>query len=262
VRPGLPNRGTSLRRWLLQLSGLAALLAAMRFIAMRTEWIFILDAPRQGGDMISRMLPPRWSYAPSIMGPLLETIHLATLGTLLGIALATPLAFLAAQNTTPSRWAVRPLALTLLVASRSINSLIWALLLVVVLGPGLLAGILAIGLRSVGFIGKLLMEGIEEIDPAQIEAVTSTGAGRGQLLLWGILPQVLPTFAGISVYRWDINIREATVLGLVGAGGIGMALQASINTLAWSQVSLLFLAILGTVLVSEWVSARVRHSLL
>jgi ABC-type phosphate/phosphonate transport system permease subunit len=117
------------------------------------------------------------------------------------------------------------------VASRSINSLIWALLLVLVLilGPGVLAGIIAIALRSIGFIGKHLYEAIEEIDERQVEAIRTTGAASTQVLSYGVWPQVLPAFAGISVYRWDINIREATILGLVGAGDIGVQLQASVT---------------------------------
>ncbi|MCB1991119.1 MAG: ABC transporter permease subunit, partial [Geminicoccaceae bacterium] len=145
---------------------------------------------------------------------------------------------------------------------RSINSLIWALLLVSMIGPGLLAGIIAIGLRSIGFVGKLLYEAIEEIDESQVEAVRATGASGAQVLDYGIVPQILPAFAGISVFRWDINIRESTILGLVGAGGIGLQLQASLNTLAWPQVTMILLLVLGTVLVSEWVSAKVRHAVI
>ena len=131
-----------------------------------------------------------------------------------------------------------------------------------ILGPGVLAGIIAIGLRSVGFIGKLLYEAIEEIDATQVEAVTATGASGPQVLAYGIVPQILPAFAGISVFRWDINIRESTVLGLVGAGGIGLQLNASISTLAWGQASTIFLVILLTVILSEWVSAKVRHAII
>jgi phosphonate transport system permease protein len=208
------------------------------------------------------MFPPRWEYMARLWWPLWDTINIATLGTLLGVILAVPLAFLAAQNTTPSALILRPFALFCIVASRSINSLIWALLLVSILGPGLLAGILAIGFRSVGFIGKLLYEAIEETDAAQIEAITATGASRAQVLNYGIVPQVMPAFWGITVFRWDINIRESAILGLVGAGGIGAQLQASLNTLAWPQVTLIILVILGTVVVSEWVSARVRHAII
>ena len=122
------------------------------------------------------------------------------------------------------------------------------------------AGIIAIALRSIGFLAKLMYEAIEEIDSTQVEAVTATGAGSGQVLVYGIWPQILPAFAGVSVFRWDINIRESTVLGLVGAGGIGLQLQASLNVLAWPQVTLIFIVILATVVASEWVSARVRHA--
>ncbi len=157
----------------------------------------------------------------------------------------------------PSVWLVRPLALLLIVSSRSINSLIRALLLVAIIDPG----IVAIGLRSIGFIAKLLYEAIEEIDRSQVEAVTATGASGAQMLDYAIVPQILPTFFGISVFRRDINIRESAILGLVGAGGIGLQLQASLNTLAWPQVTLIFVVILATVVVSEWVSAKVRAAI-
>ena len=227
-----------------------------------TIWVFVHDAPRQAADIADRMFPPRWSYMSQLWQPLWDTLNIATLGTLLALLVAVPVAFLAARNTTPSVRYVRPLALFVIVASRSINSLIWALLLVSILGPGLLAGIIAIALRSIGFIGKLLYEAIEEIDLKQVEAVTATGASPAQVLDYAIAPQIMPAFAGITVFRWDINIRESTVLGLVGAGGIGLQLSNSLNTLAWPQVTLIFLVILGTVVISEWVSAKVRHAII
>lgn len=227
-----------------------------------TMWVFVHDAPAQAADIGGRMLPPRWGYLGELMGPLWDTINIATLGTLGGVILAVPVAFLAARNTSPSLLILRPIALFIIVASRSINALIWALLLVAIIGPGLLAGIIAIALRSIGFIGKLLYEAIEETDAKQIEAITATGASGAQVLSYGIVPQVLPTFWGITVFRWDINIRESAILGLVGAGGLGLKLEASLNTLAWSQISVILLLILGTVVVSEWVSSRVRHAII
>ena len=107
----------------------------------------------------------------------------------------------------------------IIVSTRSINSLIWALLLIAIIGPGVFAGIIAIAIRSIGFCAKLLYEAIEEIDATQVEAISATGASRWQVMVYGIVPQIMPAFAGISVFRWDINIRESTVLGLVGAGG-------------------------------------------
>nr|WP_232279578.1 phosphonate ABC transporter, permease protein PhnE [Roseobacter sp. AzwK-3b] len=227
-----------------------------------TIWFFVSDAPRQAADIGSRMLPPRWSYMSELWLPLWDTINIATLGTIGGVIMAVPVAFMAARNTTPSARILRPIALFIIVASRSINSLIWALLLVAIIGPGLLAGIVAIALRSIGFVGKLLYEAIEETDARQIEAIEATGASGAQVLSYGIVPQIMPAFWGISVFRWDINIRESTILGLVGAGGIGLKLQASLNVLAWSQVSVILLLILATVVLSEWVSARMRHAII
>jgi|SRR5690554_2227588 len=242
--------------------GLALCSWAFQVMTENTIWAFVSDAPAQAADIGARMLPPDWRYVNELLWPLWETLNIATLGTLLGTLIATPIAFLAATNTTPSKAFVRPVAIFIIVASRSINSLIWALLLVAIVGPGVLAGVIAIALRSIGFIGKLLYEAIEEVDPTQVEAISASGAGTAQVMTWGIVPQVAPTLAGITIFRWDINIRESTVLGLVGAGGIGMKLESALSTLAWPKVSMLLLAILATVIVSEWVTAMVRKRLI
>jgi phosphonate transport system permease protein len=192
------------------------------------------------------------------MGALVETVHIATLGTLATIAIAFPVAFLAARNTTFNTltWTIGRL---ILVASRSVNTVVWALVFVAIFGPGPMAGIWAIAARSIGFLGKLTAEAIEEIDEGAVEAIEATGASRLQVLWFGILPQVLPVIYGTIVYRWDINIRESTVLGFVGAGGIGILLYSSINQFVWQEVSVILLAIFGVVVVSEFVSATVRR---
>ena len=241
----------------------AALTAWCWFLMTETTiWAFVYDAPRQAADIGSRMVPPAIDYLPDLWKPLWDTINIATLGTIAGVLIATPVAFLAARNTTPSATILRPIALFVIVASRSINSLIWAILLVSIVGPGLLAGVIAIALRSIGFVGKLLYEAIEETDSAQIAAIEATGANGAQVLTYGIWPQIAPAFWAIGAFRWDINIRESTVLGLVGAGGIGLQLQGSLNTLAWPQVATILLLILGTVIVSEWVSAKIRRAII
>lgn len=252
----------SIGRWFGWLGLVALSVFCWRIMTETTIWAFVTDAPRQAADIFGRMLPPRWDYANRLWAPLWDTLSIATLGTAIAIVIATPLAFLAARNTTPSVIFVRPVALFIIVASRSINALVWGLILVTILGPGVLAGIIAIALRSIGFVGKLLYEAIEEIDESQVEAIRSTGAGAGQVTIYGIWPQIAPAFATISIFRWDINIRESTVLGLVGAGGLGLALEASLNTLAWPQVSLILIIILVTVLISEWITARVRKAII
>lgn len=256
------ERGKQFAIWGVWLAGTAIFVYCWQLMSGKTIWMFVLDSPEQAMDLARRMTPPKWSYMEQLWWPIWDTINIATLGTVMALIIAVPVAFCAARNTTPSVLFVRPVALFVIVSSRSINSLIWALMLVTIIGPGVFAGVLAIGFRSIGFCAKLLYEAIEEIDPTQVEAIAATGASPTQTLSYGIVPQILPAFAGISVFRWDINIRESTVLGLVGAGGIGLQLDASIATLTWTQVSLILLVILATVIVSEWVSAKVRHAII
>jgi len=234
-----------------------ALATAWSISALDIEWAFFADAHEQAADLARRMWPPRWAYLPKIMAPLLETIHIATLGTAIGLVLSVPLAFLAARNTTLNgfTWAI---GRALLVASRSVNTVIWGLVFVAIFGPGALAGVAAVAARSVGFLAKLIAEAIEEADAGTIEAVEATGAATSQVYLVGVLPQVMPVVLGTTVYRWDINIRESSVLGFVGAGGIGLQLYASINQFAWQQVLVVLLAILLIVLAAEALSAWIR----
>lgn len=258
----LHTQKQSLMRWFGYLGLVAIFMYCWQRISEATTWFFVWDAPRIASDIGSRAFPPRWSYMDKLWLPIWDTLNMATIGTLLALITAVPIAFLAARNTTPSALFIRPIALLIIVSTRSINSLIWALLLVAIIGPGVLAGLMAIAIRSIGFCAKLLYEAIEEIDLTQVEAITATGASRWQVMAYGIVPQILPAFAGISVFRWDINIRESTVLGLVGAGGIGLQLQASLNTLAWPQVALILIVILFAVVLGEWVSAKVRGAII
>ncbi len=254
--------GQSLVLWAGWLIGFAVFMYCWQRISEATTWFFVWDAPRIANDIWTRATPPRWEYITQLGRPIWDTLNIATMGTIIALCLAVPVAFLAARNTTPSALFVRPIALLIIVSTRSINSLIWALLLIAIIGPGVFAGIIAIAIRSIGFCAKLLYEAIEEIDATQVEAITATGASRWQVMAYGIVPQILPAFAGIAVFRWDINIRESTVLGLVGAGGIGLQLSASLNVLAWPQVSLILIVILAAVVLSEWVSAKVRGAII
>jgi phosphonate transport system permease protein len=213
--------------------------------------------PREINDLLTRMYPPDFAYTPEIIGPLIETIHIAVLGTVAALVMAIPVALLAAENTTPNRttyW----LGKLIVTTSRSVNTIIWALIFVVVFGAGPLAGTVAIAFRSIGFLGKLLGEEIEEIDFGQVEAVTAAGASSVQVLLYGILPQVKPALVGLAVYRWDINVRDSTVLGFVGAGGIGVELFRGVNSFAWQSVAMVLIVILAVVIVSEGISAYTR----
>ncbi len=247
--------------WLLWLIGTLIFLYCWQVISDKTNWVFVADAPEQASNMIARGFPPRWDYLNRLWRPLWDTLTIATLGTMIGLLFALPIAFLAARNTTPHPL-IRPIALLIIVGSRSVNSLIWALLLVVILGPGVLAGILAIALRSIGFMGKLFYEGIEEIDHQPVEAIMATGASGMQVLSYAIWPQVFANIIGVTVYRWDINLRESTIVGLVGAGGIGIELNSSIQTLRWGQVSMILIVIFISVFISEWISAKTRQAII
>lgn len=223
---------------------------------------FLYDAPEQTLDLFGRMWPFDWSYYPkAIHAALIETFHIATLGTLLSLALAVPVAILGARNVTRNRL-LNGAARFVFVASRSVNSLIWALLFVAVFGPGALAGTLAIACRSVGFVGKLLSEALEEARPGPIDALTALGAPWPHLLLKGYWPQVEPGFWSVSLLRWDINLRESSVLGLVGAGGIGVALDAALSNLYWDQAGLILAIILGIVLIVEAATTLIRKRII
>jgi phosphonate transport system permease protein len=245
-----------------RLGRFAALLVSAVVVVASWEFMDIGVAnpetiPREIADLLTRMYPPDVAYTPQIIGPLIETIHIAALGTVGALVLSVPVALLAAENTTPNA-ATFWLGKLIVTVSRSVNTIIWALFFVVVFGSGPLAGAVAIAFRSVGFLGKLLGEEIEEIDFGQVEAVRASGASAVQILLYGVLPQVKPALVGLSIYRWDINIRDSTVLGFVGAGGIGVQLFRAVNAFAWQSVAMVLLVILGVVVVTESLSAYTR----
>jgi phosphonate transport system permease protein len=208
------------------------------------------------------MWPPDLGhYHPAVHHALVETLHIASLGTLFAFVFAVPLALLAARNICPYR-GLNAFAQLLLVTSRSVNSLVWALIFVAIFGPGAAAGTFAIAFRSIGFVGKLLAEALEEISPGPLEALNGTGAPVGHVLLKGAWPQIAPAFWGVALFRWDINIRESAVLGLVGAGGIGVVLDDAINFFQWDRVATILLAILVIVIIAEIIVTRVRQRLI
>jgi len=253
-----------LGRYFTYLIVVAAVLWALETVEIIPE--FLADAPAQMVDLFQRMWPIDWShyYQTDGMGvhhALVETIHIATLGTILAVVMAVPVGLMAARNVTPF-WPANFLAKLILAASRSVNSLVWALLFVAIFGPGPLAGTFAIAFRSIGFVGKLLGEALEEARSGTIEALQATGAPWLSVLKMGYWPQVRPAFWSIAVFRWDINVRESAVLGLVGAGGIGMIIDTSLNTFRWDRVAMALIAILVVVIAAEVLVTFVRKRIL
>lgn len=250
------DRKQRLGRFVGWLAVAVTVIVSWRFMAI--DFVTLDTVPREVADLLTRMYPPDVGYTPQIIGPLVETVHIAALGTAGALVLSIPVALLAAENTTPNA-ATYWLGKVIVTVSRSVNTIIWALIFVVVFGAGPLAGAVAIAFRSVGFLGKLLGEEIEEIEFGQVEAVRASGASVVQTLLYGILPQIKPALVGLGVYRWEINIRDSTVLGFVGAGGIGVELFRAIDAFAWQSVAMMLLAILAIVILSELLSARTRR---
>ena len=252
--------GQRLLRFALYLVVVAAIVQALRSVEVIPE--FLYDAPEQMADLLGRMWPIDWAYYPEgVHAALMETLHIATLGTILSVILAVPVGLLAANNLTPNRL-INQLARLILVSSRSVNSLVWALLFIAIFGPGALAGTLAIAFRSIGFVGKLVGEAIEEAQRGPVEALTATGASSGAVLWYGYWPQIRPAFWSIVLLRWDINVRESAVLGLVGAGGIGMALDTALNLFQWDRVALVLAAIFAVVIVAEVIITQARKRIL
>lgn len=245
-------------RYLAVLLTVVALAVSWRAMDVRYE--FIATAPRELNDMFVRMYPPETAYASEIVGPLIETIHISVLGTVLATIISLPIAYIGAENTTPNR-ATYALGKFLIAATRSVNVIIYALIFVIAFGPGALAGVLALAVRSIGFIAKLLAEAIEEIDRRQVEAIAATGGTRAEQILYAVVPQIKPTFVGVVTYRWDINVRASTILGFVAAGGIGVELLTQLNSFQWHSVLTILLAILGVVVCSEVFSAYTRMKL-
>jgi phosphonate ABC transporter permease subunit PhnE len=239
---------------------LIAIVWSLRTIEIIPE--FLYDAPQQTADLFARMWPIDWAWYPKVVhAALMETLHTATLGTILAIALAAPVALMVARNVT-GNVIVQTIGRFILVATRSVHAMVWALFFVAVFGPGALAGTLAIAVHSIGFTGKFLSEAIEEAKPGPVEALVAAGAPSSAVLLKGIWPQVKPAFLAISVFRWDINVRESAVLGLVGGGGLGMALDTALSNLYWDQAGLVLLVIFGIVIVTEVITSWLRSRII
>ena len=203
-----------------------------------------------------------WALFPDLAGPALETFMIACLGTLLGVLVCIPVAWFGALNITPFKPVTYPLARLMMTLSRSIHEIVWALFFVAVVGLGAMAGIFALAMRSIGFIAKMSAEAIEDIDPGPVEAIRAAGGNEFQVLLYAILPQVLPQVLGVIVFEWEINIRRSAVLGLVGAGGLGLMFFRQMNTFNFPGVTTVLLAILGIILIGELVSHFTRKAVI
>jgi phosphonate transport system permease protein len=241
-------------------AGLAVILwlSAVRINLSLTNVIF--GVPNMA-DFFSRMVPPNVSYLSFLIAPTIETVQIAVWGTAIAVVLSAPLALLAAHNTAPhpTVYFVTRIFLNLL---RSINELIYALLLVSAVGLGPFPGVLAIALHATGMLAKFVAEEIEHVDRGSVEALQAAGAGRMQTIFYGILPQVLPAVVGYILYRFDVSIRSATVLGLVGAGGLGFSLITTMKMFKYHDTASCILMIILLILAADWISGHLQKKIL
>ena len=211
-------------------------------------------------QLFSEMIPPDFSRWQHWLRPLLDTLAMSIAGTILAVILSLPLALLAAPNTTPFP-ALGYVARLLLSFLRSVPELILGIIFVAAVGFGALPGVLALALHSVGMVGKFYAEAIEHVDPRPLEAARAAGATRVQVITHAVLPQVLPQMADITIYRWEYHFRASTVLGIVGAGGIGFELIAALRLISYDQVAAILITILGCVVVVDSLGAALRKRL-
>jgi phosphonate transport system permease protein len=257
-------------------------LRRQRFLKMTLIWVVVLafiawcisgtiiedtDWSRIGGRngiwaSVERYFWLDFGLLPELIIPTIETFMMACVGTVLGCFISLPVAWLGAANVTPSKTVFYPVGRFLMVLSRSVHEIVWALIFVSAVGLGALPGILAIAMRSVGFISKITAEAIENIDIKPVEAIRAVGGNQFQVLYYGILPQIYPVVLATVIFEWDINIRRSAVMGLVGAGGLGLLFFRQMNSFNYGGVSMVILAILLLIVLGEVISHTLRKAVI
>lgn len=255
------RRRTRTIRYASWLGILALVLWSVEAIVVHdTDWSRIVGASLL--TTLGRFLEIDWSLVPQLWEPALETILMATVATLAGLVLSIPVAWLGAANITPFGKTSYAVGRFLMTMSRSVHEIVWGLIFVGAVGLGALAGVLAMAVRSIGFISKTIAEAIEDVDPKPIEAIRAAGGTRFQILLFAILPQIVPVFVGNMIFEWDINIRRSTILGLVGAGGLGLLLFRQMAMSNYGGIATVVLAVLALIVFGEVFSHWARKAVI
>ena len=240
-----------------------SLLAALIFVVIDLEINFIKlfsDSSKYFGDILGRMLPPDFSNLKNLTYAMLETIEIAFLGTFIAIVLSIPVGLFSARNLAPN-YIVFLTARIFTVFFRAIPEFIIAMILVIAVGFGAIPGVLALGLHTMGFLAKFYAEDIEHVNKGPIEALKSSGASKRQIISFAIIPQIIPSFVANNLYILDRNIRMATMLGIVGAGGIGYELQSSFRMFEYQKVSAIIIIIFITIFLIDHLSSYIRSKI-
>ncbi len=255
-------------RWRTRAPRYAAYFALLAVVLWSVEAILIADTDWNrvlSGSLLKtlgRFLELDLSILPDLVQPTIETVVMATLATLGGLVLAIPVAWLGASNVTPFGSFSYGIGRSLMTLSRSVHEIVWGLIFVSAVGLGALAGVLAMAVRSVGFISKTIAEAIEDVEPGPLEAIRAAGGNRFQVLLYGILPQIVPVFIGNMIFEWDINIRRSTIMGLVGAGGLGLALFRQMAMSNYGGIATVVLVVLSLIIIGEVISYYARKAVI
>ena len=220
----------------------------------------VTDSSKYFGDILSRMLPPDFSKLNELIYAMFETIEIAFLGTFIAIVLSIPLGLFSARNLAPNYF-VYLVSKTIVIFFRAIPEFIIAMILVIAIGFGAMPGVLALGLYTMGFLAKFYAEDIEHINNGPIDALKSSGATKSQIISFGVIPQILPSFVANNLYILDRNVRMATMLGIVGAGGIGYELQSSFRMFEYERVSAIIILIFITIFIIDYLSSYIRSKI-
>lgn len=250
------------QRWQKQTLQVMAVLA---IILLASWYVDLLNFEKlaQGipaiGTLAGESFPPDFTNIRNWLSPLLDTLAMSIAGSAIAVFFSIPLAFLAARNTSPHP-IIFQVSRIILNALRSVPELIMGIIFVAAVGFGALPGVLALGLHSIGMVGKFFAEAIEHVDEAPVEAARAAGASKMQVLYHAVLPQVMPQFADVSIYRWEYNFRASTVMGMVGAGGIGFELMGSLRIMQYQEVFAILLVILLMVTLVDTLSGYLRKA--
>ena len=237
--------------------------SALVFVVKDLEVDFfklVSDSSKYFGDILSRMLPPDFSNLSELIYAMFETIEIAFLGTFIAIVLSIPLGLFSARNLAPNYF-VYLICKTVVIFFRAIPEFIIAMILVIAIGFGAMPGVLALGLHTMGFLAKFYAEDIEHINKGPIDALKSSGATKSQIISFGVIPQILPSFVANNLYILDRNVRMATMLGIVGAGGIGYELQSSFRMFEYERVSAIIILIFVAIFLIDHFSAFIRSKI-
>ncbi|WP_417774199.1 phosphonate ABC transporter, permease protein PhnE [Stappia sp.] len=259
IRAQLRPQWANIARSAAILSVIVLLLALSYYPTEMNNWTRLLTGNAFLDSMISQFLNPDFTSLSLYIRKMVETVQIALWGTVLAIIFGAPLALLASSNIAPA-WVVFPMR-RLMDASRAINDLVFAVLFVAVVGLGPLPGVLAIFVHNLGIVSKLFSEAVEAIDARPVEGIRTTGATRVQEILYGVIPQVIPLWSSFSLYRFETNVRSATVLGIVGAGGIGFTFNEAFKGFRFEEASAIIIVMVVTVSLIDMISSRLRKML-